>query len=152
MLSSSSASIIYQDGCTTYFPEPEFQGEYYKEIQTLDYHKETQILDYGEKDSQDVVNSESSGITIDQNGNDAQIGHNQEISELELGGIILDQSGDEHPITQPKTETLENMAPTPSDIPHQSFVEDVPETHKRHLKMFLRHIRDICPNVYQRYP
>ena len=41
---------------TMYFPKPEFQGEYQKEIQTLDY---------GENDNQDVVNLDLSGITLD---------------------------------------------------------------------------------------
>ena len=43
----------------------------------------------------------------------------------------MDQSGDEHPITkevnlsptQPEVEFLENMVPSPFDIPHQLLTE-----------------------------
>ncbi|KAA8525672.1 hypothetical protein F0562_007527 [Nyssa sinensis] len=79
-----------------------------------EYQKEIQTLNYGENDDQEVVNLESSGM-------------------------ILDPSGDEPPIledvglspAQPETESLENMVSPPSDIPHQSLTDDVPETHKR---------------------
>ena len=51
--------IFHED--TMYFPEPEFQLEYQKEIQTLDY---------GGNDKHDVFNLDSSGITLDQSGDD----------------------------------------------------------------------------------
>ena len=117
--------VFHED--TMYFSESEFQGEYWKEIQTLNY---------GEN-NQEVVNLDLSS-TLDQSGDSIQIGQNQEMSELDSSGT-LDQSSDDHPIiedvglspTQPETEILENMAHPPSDIPHQSLAEDVPETHKR---------------------
>ena len=49
--------VFHED--TMYFSEPEFQREYWKEIQTLDY---------GEN-NQDMVNLDLSG-TLDQNGDD----------------------------------------------------------------------------------
>ena len=73
--------VFHED--TMYFPEPEFQGEYQKEIQTLNY---------GEN-NRDVVN-------LDLSGNDTQTGQNQEMSKMDLSGISLDQSGDEHPIIE----------------------------------------------------
>ena len=45
--------VFHED--TMYFPEPELQGKYRKEIQTLDYSE----------NNQDVVNLDSSGITLD---------------------------------------------------------------------------------------
>ena len=111
---------------TMYFSEPEFQGEYRKKIQTLDY---------GEN-NQDVVNLDSSDITLCQSDDDTQIGQNQEMGELNLSGT-LNQSDDAHPIieevglspAQPEIEILKNMAPPLFDIPHQSVA---PASHQRY--------------------
>ena len=117
--------VFHED--TMYFPELEFQGEHWKEIQTLDY----------DENNQNVVNLDSRSITLDQS-DDTQTGQNQEMGELDLSGS-LDQSGDEHPIIEetgpspahPETKLLENMALPPSDILHQSLTEDILEIHKR---------------------
>ena len=77
------------------------------------------------------------------------------MSELDLSDMSLDQNGDEHPIiekvglstTQLETEILENVAPPPFDIPHQSLSEDVPETRKRQLAQ--RHTRGIPKPTYE---
>ena len=128
--------VFHED--TMYFPELEFQGEHRKEIQTLDY----------DENNQNVVNLDSRSITLDQS-DDTQTGQNQEMGELDLSGMTFDKSGDEHLIieemglspAQPETEILENVAPSPSDIPHQSLSEDVHEKHKRQFPK--RHTRGI---------
>ena len=74
-----------------YFFEPKLQGEYQKEIQTLDDD---------ENGNQDVSNLDISGITLDSSVDNSQTRQNQEMGELELSGMTLDQSGNVHPITE----------------------------------------------------
>ena len=63
---------------------PELQGEYKKEIQTLDYDDHI---------SEDVV------VHISEVGELSDV-LNQEVGKLDVGGLTLDPSSDEHPETE----------------------------------------------------
>lgn len=117
--------IFHED--TMYFSEPECQGEYRKEIQTLNYD---------ENGNMDVINLDLSGPTLDFNDDDSQTRQNQEVGELTLDQGIAKEVG--LPPTQPHIEILKNMATPLSDIPH----------HTNHLlKIILSHTKKSYHNV-----
>lgn len=72
--------VVFHEDSIYFSSESELQGEYHKEIHTLDYDfidYEFQISEKGEVDVPNVLESE-----------------NQEVGELDLSGINMDQSGD----------------------------------------------------------
>lgn len=131
--------VFHED--TMYFSKPEFQGEYQEEIRSLD--RDNQEIRSVDCDNQDSKNLEITDVAFDSWSNSSQI------------GMILDQNCDENQITeevdhsptQPETEIHENIATSPADISHQSFIEDVLEPHRRQLPQ--RHTRGIPKSTYE---
>ena len=75
------------------FPLSKLNGEYQKEIQTLDFDFYTSKKnEFPESSNHDVGNLEMSGSNLNTNNDDSQIELiNQEVSELDMSGINLDQ-------------------------------------------------------------
>jgi len=108
--------VTFHEDSMYFSSEPELQGEYQKEIQTLDYDDHI---------SEDVV------VHIPEVGELSDV-LNQEVGELDVGGLTLDPSSDEHPeievVAPPMSESL---TPQEADTPNQSLAEDAPEPFRR---------------------
>ena len=108
--------VTFHEDSIYFFSAPELQGEYQKEIQTLDYDDHisedmvVHILEVGELS--DVLN--------------------QEVGELDVGGLTLDPSSDEHPETEVVSPPLsKSLTPQVADTPDQSLAEDAPKPSRR---------------------
>ena len=142
---------VYYIGCSFYedsmyfSSEPELQGEYQKEIQTLDYD------DYISKDvgsleiSEDMDNTfEDVDVHISEDVGSLDISEEGELSKIvnQEIGETLDQSSDEHPETK-----VVGPPPFESLTPHQSLTKDVLEQFRKQLPQRLT--RGIPKSTYE---
>lgn len=105
--------------------EPELQGEYQKEIQTLHYD------DHISEDVDVHISEDVGNLDISK---EVELSEpiNQEVGELEVYDITLDQNSDEHPETEVVAPPLsESLTPQATNTPHQSLTEDVPEPSRK---------------------
>ena len=88
--------VVFHEDTIYFSSEPELQGEYHKEIQTLDYDFIDCELQISEKDEVPESRNQDVG-NLDSSGDDSQT--RQTNQELE------DQNGDEHLEIEDVTET-----------------------------------------------
>lgn len=158
-----SLDVVFHEDSMYFSSESELQGEYQKEIQTLDYDVDipedvdVHISEDGGK--LDIPEGGELSKPIDQKvdseldvGN-LDISEDRELSETVMQDVgehpeTLDQRSDEHPETEvvapPPSRSL---TPQETDTPNQSLAEDAPEPSRKQLPQ--RHTRGIPTPTYE---